>query len=248
MFDKIIEASTFFLENFPAAQETNAYLSTRLSADSKNIFQFGYFPNSENLAALISLIGEDVLLSMNLLYYKQIHDALNPRQVPVSYFENYPLILPFKDSYGKIVAIVGRSILSEEERKAKNISKYKNTIFQKGNFLFGLYENKKSIIENNLVYLVEGQFDVIKAREHGLTNFVALGSSSMTMNQFSLILRYTNNIILLLDNDEAGEKGRLQIMSKFSNYANIQNFYLPPAFKDIDELLSNDPSALSFHT
>jgi len=119
------------------------------------------------------------------------------------------------------------------------IPKYKNTsetnAFKKGNLLFGLYENKQSIIEKDCVYIVEGQFDVIKAVEKGFTNIVALGNSHMTSYQFSVISRYTDNIFLLLDNDEAGEKGRKRIVEKFGKLANIQNFYLPESYKDIDE-------------
>lgn len=57
----------------------------------------------------------------------------------------------------------------------------------------------------------------------------------MTSYQFSVISRYTDNIYLLLDNDEAGVKGRRTIRKKFGDFANIQNFYLPKEYKDIDE-------------
>ena len=69
----------------------------------------------------------------------------------------------------------------------------------------------------------------------------------MSDYQFSLLTRYTNDIFLLLDNDEAGEKGRKKIISKFSKFANIHNFYLPEPYKDIDEYLSqNSYESISF--
>lgn len=247
MFDKIIESCQFLLHNYPEAQDCKSYLDFRLSVDSQNKFQFGYFPNLNNLKVLTSLIGEDTLKDTKIFYSKEIEDSLYPRTVSFSYFDDYPLVMPFKDTYGNIVAIIGRSLLSDTDRKAKNISKYKNTVFSKGNYLFGLYENKQSIIDNNIVYVVEGQFDVIKANEKGLKNIIGLGSSNMTAYQFSVISRYTNNVILLLDNDEAGEKGRKRIIDKFGKFANIQNFYLPDGYKDIDEFLSsNDYESLSF--
>lgn len=247
MFNKIVESCQFLLHHYPEAQDTRSYLDSRLSLESQNKFQFGYFPNLNNLKVLTSLIGDQILRDVKIFYSKDIEDSLYPRTVNFSYFNDYPIIMPFKDSYGHIVALVGRSLLSELDRKNKNISKYKNTIFTKGNYLFGMYENKQSIINNNMVYIVEGQFDVIKAYEKGLRNIVGLGSSNMTAYQFSIINRYTNNIILLLDNDEAGEKGRKRIMDKFGKYANIQNFYLPDNYKDIDEFLSiNNYEDLSF--
>jgi DNA primase len=142
-----------------------------------------------------------------------------------------------------VVAIVGRTMLPEAEYKAKKISKYKNTaessLFIKGNNLFGLYENKQAILDLRRVYIVEGQFDVIKASEIGFNNVVALGNNNMTSYQFSVISRYSNNIFLLLDNDEAGQKGRKRIINKFGQFANIRNFYLPDGFKDIDEYITN---------
>jgi len=247
MLNQITESCRFLLNNFHDAQECLSYLDSRLTKDSQELFQFGYFPNINNLTALTSLVDENKLKEARLLYSKDIEDSLCYRTINFCYFEDYPLVLPFKDAYGNVAAIVGRSLLNDEERKIKKISKYKNTVFSKGNFVFGLYENKKYILEQDCVYVVEGQFDVIKAVECGFRNIVALGSADMTIYQFSVISRYTDNIFLLLDNDEAGEKGRKRIVSKFDKLANIRNFYLPDGFKDIDEYLSNNSyESLSF--
>lgn len=248
MLDKIIDSCRFLLNNFPEAQGCKDYLDSRLTAESQEIFKFGYFPDPQNLQALIDLVGEDCLDKAGLLYYRPIEDSLGPRTIRTSHFDNHPLIMPFRDAYGRIVALVGRTFLSEEERKAKKIDKYKNTKdFRKGNFVFGLYENKQHILDLNQVFIVEGQFDVIKAMEKGYKNIIALGTSSMTPYQFSVISRYTNNMILLLDNDEAGEKGRKFVISRFGKLANIQNFYLPESYKDIDEYLTkNGNESVSF--
>jgi DNA primase catalytic core len=239
MLDKIVESCQYLLNHFPEAQGCKEYLDSRLNGSSQELFQFGYFPNMENLQALTGMIGEDLLKEEKILYSWNIEDSLGPRAVNYCQFDNHPLIMPFRDPYGKIVSLVGRSILSEKERKEKGIEKYKNTreskLFKKGHCLFGLYENKEYILKEGCVYIVEGQFDVIKSVEKGFRNIVALGNSSMTSYQFSVISRYTDNIFLLLDNDEAGEKGRKLAISKFGKLANIQNFYLPDPYKDICE-------------
>jgi DNA primase len=248
MFNKIIDACKYLLTSFPEAQTSKEYLDSRISASSQELFDFGFFPNLDNLPVLIDLVGEAELINSNLLYSKIIEDSGGIRSLNFCYFEHYPIIMPFKDPYGEIVGIVGRTLLSESEYKNLGIPKYKNTKnFKKGNFLFGLYENKEHIIKNNSVYLVEGQFDVIKAREKGFNNMVALGTSSMTDYQFSVLSRYTDNIFLLLDNDEAGEKGRKFITHKYGKYANIQNFYLPDQYKDVDDYFSlSQEDTLSF--
>ena len=254
MLDKIVESCRFLLNNYPEARPSKSYLDSRLTEKSQEIFQFGYFPGVENMSVLTDLVSEDELRKEKLLFTREIEDSLFPRKVQSCYFEDYPLVLPFRNVYGQPVGLVGRTLLGEDERKLKKISKYKNTlessVFKKGNLLFGLYENKQHILDRNSVYIVEGQFDVIKASEIGLRNIVALGNSSMTSYQFSVISRYSNNIFLLLDNDEAGEKGRKRIVNKFGQFANIRNFYLPDDYKDIDEYITNggisDQGDLSF--
>jgi DNA primase catalytic core len=249
MLDSIVKSCRFLLNNFPEAQTCKSYIDSRLSMESQEVFEFGYFPNATNIQALIDLVGAKDLKESKLIYHKDIEDAFCPRQITFCYFEDYPMVLPFKDAYGQVVALVGRSLLSDEDRKKKGgIPKYKNTTpFAKSNHVFGLYENKQAILDQNCVYIVEGQFDVIKAVEKGFKNIVAVGSADMSAYQFSVISRYTNNIFMLLDNDEAGEKGRKRTVDKFGKLANIRNFYLPDGYKDIDEFLSkNSFESLSF--
>lgn len=252
MLDEIVDSCRFLLNNFPEARACRDYLDSRINRESQELFQFGYFPNTQHIKALIDLVGEEALKNNELHHYSPISDSLSFRMKSENHFEHHPLIMPFRNPYGKIVGLVGRSLLSDEERKNHNVkSKYKNTLaseeFKKGNLLFGLYENKQHIIDQGCAFVVEGQFDVMKAMEKGFRNIVALGTSSMSFYQFSVISRYTNNIRLLLDNDEAGEKGRKLVINKFGKYANIQNFFLPESFKDIDEYLTqNGDEPVSF--
>lgn len=240
MLEKISQACQYLLQNFPGAERVREYLNSRLDSESQKKFQFGYYPNWDELSLLTDLVGEDLLKKHHLIYYKNIEDSYAPRTVPVSYFEHFPLIMPFRNAYGQVVGLVARTLHQEAEQKKLGIPKYKNTKkFPKGNHLFGLYENKQQIIDRGFVYAVEGQFDVIKAMEKGINNIIGLGTSNMTPYQFSVISRYANNIHLLLDNDLAGQKGRKSIVDHFGRLANIQNFYIPETYKDIDEYLTN---------
>src|SRR5579871_1863976 len=127
MFEKIIESCRFLLENYPEAQEAKSYLDSRLSKQSQEQFQFGYFPNSNNIQVLVDLVGEDTLIQEGFLYHKYMEDSLFPRRLKVCYFEQHPLIMPFRNPYGKTVGIVARTLVPEEERKASKLIKYKNT-------------------------------------------------------------------------------------------------------------------------
>lgn len=236
---KLVNYCRELLISFPEAELVRTYANSRVSKDSQEKFCFGYFPTKEQLDILISEIGYEELSKLGLIFDKVIQDGLLQKTIRYSTMQDHNFVLPYRDVYGNVIAIVGRSILTDEERKAKGISKYKNTSFDKKHHLFGLYEAKDSIIKNNLVYIVEGQIDVISAHDKGLDNVIALGSSNMTFDQFALLMRYTNNLVLLLDNDDAGNAGSEKIITNFSNNANIIYGELPKGYKDIDELIKD---------
>lgn len=236
----VVDQCRILLCQSPQAQDPREYLNNRLDEKTQEQFAFGFFPSGLSLPLLLETIGNERLQELGLIYFKTISDSVGSRQIIFNFFEHQPLIMPYRNVYGEIVALVGRCILSEEQRRLSHIEKYKNTPFIKGEHLFGLYEAKHSIIKENCVYIVEGQFDVIKAVEKGLTNVVALGSANMTSYQLSLLCRYTDQLIVLLDNDEAGLKGRRLIHEKYDKYAKIKDIYLPPNYKDIDEYLGDN--------
>jgi len=234
----LIKYCKILINELPEEDRLKVYLNGRISKYSQDFFDFGYFPNLENLSKLTSLINEEELIKLGIIDKKNTV-GISKYYCPMF---NYNLIMPYRDVYGDTVALVGRTLLSDEERGS--YPKYMNTVFDKGRHLFGLYQAKKSIIDNNCAIIVEGQFDCISAFDKGITNIVALGSSNMTADQFSLLLRYTDNLFLLLDNDEAGESGRNRIKSKYGQYANIKDLHLPSGYKDIDEYLKDNGSEL----
>lgn len=239
-FEKIADTCHYLLNNFPGASPFRDYIDARLTKESQAAFKIGYFPGSNFIDILSREVGEETLLDLELLYKYEITDSLFPRKMTFCYFEHHPLVIPYRDTQGEIIAFIGRTLLDDDKRKELKLIKYKNTVFKKGNYLFGLYEAKQSILENDCVYVVEGQFDVIKAHEVGFTNVVALGNSNMTPYQFALLCRYTKNINLLLDNDEAGEKGRKICKSKFGSFANIRDWFVPDPYKDLDECIKEN--------
>ena len=248
-FDKIVESCTYLLHNLPSASGALEYLNKRISPESQSKFCFGFFPPQEQLKILLAHVTKDELTEANLLYEENVdHDS--GHEVLFSSLQYHNLILPYRDVYGKIIALVGRSLLSDDERSKLNIPKYKNTSFKKSRHLFGLYDAKQSILEKGYVYVVEGQFDCIQAHNHNLNNVVALGTSNMSLEQLILLLRYTNDIRLLLDNDEAGEFGRERIMEKYGKYTSFKNLHVPGGFKDLDEFLSemspDDPKEVEY--
>lgn len=238
--EAITNGCNYLLKNFPGAKDYKEYLDSRITSESQDQFKFGYLPGARYMKVLIREVGEDPLLEIPLFYKKEVADSLFPRTELNCPFENHPLIITYRDVYGNVVGFIGRTLLSEEVRKPKKIPKYRNTDFKKGHHLYGLFEAKEAILAEDCVYIVEGQFDVIKAHEVGFKNVVAISNSQMTAFQFALICRYTKNINMLLDNDQAGDKGRKLVRDKFGKLANIRDFYIPEPYKDLDECIKEN--------
>jgi len=246
IFEQLIPICSNLLYEHPLAVNALNYLNKRLSKNIQRKFNFGFFPSQEQLNILFSFIDKKILLDNELLY--EDSNSGIAHNIFTSPLQHHNLILPYKDVYGKIIAIVGRSLLEDSQRNILGIAKYKNTSFKKSKHLFGLYEAKKSILDLGHVYIVEGQFDCIQAHNHNIQNIVALGSSNMSLEQLILLLRYTNDLRLILDNDEAGEMGRNRILEKYGKYTNICNRYVPSGFKDLDEFLKEETSITELET
>ena len=115
------------------------------------------------------------------------------------------VMFPWFNISGKVVAFGGRVL----DARTKGVSqKYINSpesdIYNKGRELYGIFQAKKQIAKEDKVYMVEGYTDVISMHQCGVENVVANSGTALTEPQIRLLHRYTNNITLLYDGDEAG--------------------------------------------
>lgn len=240
MLQHIVKVCQYLLYNLPDAVKIRNYLDGRLDRKTQEFFQFGYFPSRELIGALLNDVEEEDLIKSGLAYYYNFNDMSGKHKVISSMFFDHNLIMPYRDVYGNIVSIVGRTSLSEDDRKKNDIAKYMNTNFKKGQHLFGLYETKNEIIRKNEAFLVEGQFDCIQAYNKGMRNVVAVGSANISSDQLALLGRYTDNIKILFDNDNAGDRGRDRAHKKFDAFINLKDERLPEGYKDLDEFLLDE--------
>nr|MBA4168748.1 DNA primase [Chitinophagaceae bacterium] len=122
-------------------------------------------------------------------------------------FDRYAgrVMFPIQDDGGRIVAFGGRT-LSNDKKTAKYINSPETDIYNKSRILYGLWLGKKAIQQNDCCYLVEGYMDVIAMHQAGIENVVASSGTSLTVDQIKSIHRFTNNIVVLYDGDEAGQK------------------------------------------
>ena len=115
------------------------------------------------------------------------------------------VIFPWLNVSGKVVAFGGRLL----DARTKGVQqKYVNSpdseIYHKERELYGLYQAKKAIAKEDRVYMVEGYTDVIAMHQCGIENVVANSGTALSQHQIKLLRRFTQNITLLYDGDEAG--------------------------------------------
>ena len=114
-------------------------------------------------------------------------------------------IFPWLNVSGKVVAFGGRKLDSATKGvQQKYVNSPDSEIYHKERELYGIYQAKKAIVKEDCVYMVEGYTDVIAMHQCGLENVVANSGTALSIHQIKLLRRFTPNIVLLYDGDEAG--------------------------------------------
>ena len=114
-------------------------------------------------------------------------------------------IFPWFNVSGKVVAFGGRKLdAATKGVQQKYVNSPDSEIYHKERELYGIYQAKKAIVKDDCVYMVEGYTDVIAMHQCGLENVVANSGTALSVHQVKLLHRFTQNIVLLYDGDEAG--------------------------------------------
>ena len=164
-------------------------------------FQLGYAPLSRtamSTAALKAGYKEEFLVKTGLCYKRENDGNLTDRYAG-------RVIFPWFNMSGKVVAFGGRLL----DARTKGVQqKYVNSpdsdIYHKEQQLYGIYQAKQQIAKEDRVYMVEGYTDVIAMHQCGIKNVVANSGTALSTYQIKMLRRFTQNIILLYDGDEAG--------------------------------------------
>ncbi len=115
------------------------------------------------------------------------------------------VIFPWFTVSGKVSAFGGRKLDSATKGVSqKYVNSPESEIYHKDHELYGLYQAKKAIAKEDCVYMVEGYTDVIAMHQCGLENVVANSGTALSIYQIKQLRKFSNNIVLLYDGDEAG--------------------------------------------
>ena len=236
-FAGVVSACKSLFKHSLLAEEARVHMRARLSDYSIDKYGIGYFPDNKHLDELIALVGEQTLKDLSLIKDGTINNRSHIDQFKRGYFNRNNIIFPFKDEYGNIIALAGRTLLGKEKQRELGVPKYKNTVFGKSMHLYGLYHTKDAIERNGCAIIVEGQIDCINCHANGFFNTVALTCSELTPYQLYTLKKMTNKIYLLLDNDDAGRKATEKAIRRYSNFIEIETLKLPELYNDVDEYL-----------
>jgi len=187
-------------------------------------FQLGYSTSAKDGLAQEAIkkgYKKEFLIKTGLCYEKEdgsIRDRFWGR-----------VIFPWFNISGKILGFGGRVL----DNRTKGVSqKYVNSpeseIYSKRKELYGIFQAKSAIVKNDCVYMVEGYTDVIAMHQCGIENVVANSGTALSEEQIRLLHRFTSNITLLYDGDEAGIKASIRgIDMLLAEGMNIKVLLLP---------------------
>ena len=119
------------------------------------------------------------------------------------------VMFPIHNLTGRILGFGGRT-LKTDKKTPKYVNSPESEVYHKSDVLYGLYLAKKPILDADNCYLVEGYADVLSMHQAGVENVVSSSGTSLTSGQVRLISRYTKNVTIIYDGDEAGIKASLR--------------------------------------
>ena len=227
------------LREGPSAKAARQYLEKRgLTEETIEEWQIGYSPDEwENVSKLLKQKGfsenEIFLSGMSVKSEKSagFYDRFRGR-----------IMFPINDINGNTIAFTARTSPEKEatEKMGKYINSPQTQVYDKSKVIFGLDKAKQAIKLSDLAIMVEGQMDVITAHQAGYRNVIAASGTALTADQIAMMKRYSPNIAMAFDMDEAGKMAADRgIREASAAEMNIKVVKLP-AGKDPDECIRAD--------
>ncbi|MCX6294636.1 MAG: DNA primase [Bacteroidetes bacterium] len=184
-------------------------------------FQLGYSINQRTAFTDIAIATgykTEYLVKAGLTIEFKNEPEINPEEseIPVKaaetrYIDRFSgrVMFPIQNQSGRVIAFGGRTLRSDK-KVAKYVNSPETEIYHKSDVLYGLFQSKNAIQKEKFCFLVEGYMDVIAMHQAGVENVVASSGTALTAGQIKLIQRFTNDIIISYDGDQAGINAALK--------------------------------------
>ncbi len=219
----------------PEASEAREYLHSRgFDDDIIDMFYLGFAPDEWDTLAKHLKIPGAVLKASGLGFVNKAGRQQD--------FMRNRIIFPIYDSGGRPIAMGGRALPGSEEAKYKNSPE--TLLYLKKKTLYGLHLAKADMVSSNQVIICEGYTDVISFFKSGLPRAVATCGTALSEEHFKLLQRFTSNIVLAYDADQAGQAGQERFHQwERDSDVNVSVAAIPEGY-DPAELSLSDPQAL----
>ena len=222
-----------------AGERARNYLETRnISAESAGEYRLGYaLPSWNGLLTFLKKKGVSLELARTLGLVKHsknsLYDCFRDRII-------FPII-----NYNQRVIGFGSRTLGTDS--AKYINSSDSLIYKKSNSLYGLNLALPSIRKEDSVILVEGNFDLISLHQYGIKNVVATLGTALTTGQIKLLKRFTRNVTIAFDTDEAGIKATIKSLALFLENEISPRILTLPRGVDPDEFIHREKETAFRH-
>ncbi len=214
---------------------TQYCLKRGLSEQTIDQFKIGYAPKGNFLKVLAKKYGVDEVLLEQISVLKRaesgvVRDKFSDR-----------ITIPIFDTQDRVVGFTGRVLPYDKTDRPKYLNTSETDWFHKSQIWYGLNFSRKAILQHKYAILVEGNMDVIAAHQTGLDMCIASQGTSFTSEQLSLLKRYTSNIQVAFDNDNAGKIAGRKLFLEASRIGfYVEKIIIPEQFKDLDDYIRSE--------
>ena len=202
-------AAAFFekcLHSEGGARALNYLLARKLSTSTLREFRMGFSPEAWD--ALLSHLRSGGFTIEDI----EATGLIVKRKSGQGHYDRFRnrVMFPIFDNIGRCIGFGGRTLEADKPEIPKYINSNENLLYHKGKYLFGFTNAQETIRKEDRVIIVEGYVDVVRMHQEGLKNTIAPLGTALTEDQVSLITRYTKNVFLAFDSDDAGAKAAVR--------------------------------------
>ncbi len=237
------EAARFFYTSLTASEEGKTalryFFERKITPKTITTYGLGFAPPSyDKLLNHLKSKGftEDEIIDASLAVKREsrVYDKFRDR-----------VMFPIINTRGDIIGFGGRimdSTIKDGYKPPKYLNSGETAVFNKGRNLFSLNLAKNS--GQASVILCEGYMDVISVYQAGITNIVATLGTAVTEEQVRLLMRYSEEILLCYDSDEAGQKATLRAIDIITSAGARAKVIKLKNAKDPDEYIKTNGIAM----
>ncbi len=233
------DAAAFYhrtLLESPSAATARDYLaSRRLNPETIENFQIGYAPPGWDAVlngAQKKGYSVEQLESVGLILKSEKTGR------PDRYYDRFRdrVMFPICDEQNRVIGFSGRTLI-KDEKAAKYVNSPETPLFKKSRVLFALHRARRAILDTREALVCEGQIDVIRCHQEGLTAAVASQGTAFTEDHARILQRYADSICLAFDPDKAGQEAAIRAARVFFQAGLAVRVAALPVGEDADSFI-----------